>query len=307
MDTQTAALVQTQSGVVGAGQLQGLGMNALDVRALLCSGELVRVRRGAYVDGNRWRQAVFDERYRLTVLAVMRSRSAPDEMATHHSALALHGVPLWNVDRRIVVLATDVQETTSCTGLRLMPKRALAGVSTVDGVTTLDLPDAVVTSGSMSVEAGVVAGDAALHSGACTVQELRDSAERLLPGLRGRRRVRHVLFLVDGAAESPGESRTRLLLGALQLPVQSQVEIRDDMGALVGRVDFLVAGRVVVEFDGAVKYGGATGSEALMAEKRREDRLRELGYLVIRVTWDELAQPQRVLSRIHRALLRQPR
>ena len=78
----------------------------------------------------------------------------------------------------------------------------------------------------------------------------------------------------------------------------------DAAGVLVGRVDFLVAGRVVVEFDGLLKYRGEDGPEVVVAEKRREDRLRELGYEVVRVTWDELAHPERILARIRAALLR---
>jgi hypothetical protein len=53
-----------------------------------------------------------------------------------------------------------------------------------------------------------------------------------------------------------------------------------------------------------VKYRGDGGADALLAEKRREDRLRELGYEVVRVTWDELAQPERIHARVRAALLR---
>jgi very-short-patch-repair endonuclease len=58
----------------------------------------------------------------------------------------------------------------------------------------------------------------------------------------------------------------------------------------------LPALRVVVEFDGAVKYQGADGRNALIREKRREDALRALGYRVVRLTWSELRRPERVLA-----------
>jgi hypothetical protein len=60
----------------------------------------------------------------------------------------------------------------------------------------------------------------------------------------------------------------------------------------------------VVEFDGAVKYAGAEGQAALVAEKRREDMLREMGYAVIRLTWADLARPDLVRRRIEAALRR---
>ena len=75
---------------------------------------------------------------------------------------------------------------------------------------------------------------------------------------------------------------------------------RDDAGE-IGRVDFVV-GRVVVEFDGSVKYEGAEGRAALVNEKRREDRLRALGYAVVRVVWADLDHPERVATAVRRAV-----
>jgi very-short-patch-repair endonuclease len=302
MDSQAQALLAAQGGVAASDQLTRLGVTMSDLRRAVTSGRLVRVRRAAYVDAEVWQAADADMRYRLTVEAVMHSRHAPD-VATHHSALALHGLPLWHVDRQLVVLAGDVEETTTSSGLRVTPLRALAGVEEVRGLRTLPVADAVVTAASRRVETGVVAGDAALHRGQCTLEEVMDAVERLRPGLRGRARLTRAVSLLDPLAESPGESRTRLVLSALGLPVRSQAVIRDRLGEFVARVDFLVDERVVLEFDGAVKYGGDTGHEALVAEKVREDRLRALGYLVIRVTWDELADPQRLLRRIRAVLL----
>lgn len=308
MDSQAAALMAGQGGVVGARQLGGLGICPYDVQGWVARGDLVRVRRGAFVDGRVWRDSDIDAQYRLKVMAVMRSRShlppAGAEVASHHSALAVHLLPLWHVDRRLVVLSGDVQQSTTVAELRVMPLRAMAAEVEVDGLPVLAVADAVVTTASVSVEAGVVAADAAIHVGATTLEELRAAGDRLLPGLRGRARLRRALAAVDPRCESPGESRTRLVLSALGLPVESQVVVRDERGMFVGRVDFLVAGRVVVEFDGAVKYAGAQGRDGLVAEKRREDRLRSLGYEVVRLAWDDLTHPERVLARISAALLR---
>lgn len=297
--------MHAQGGVIASRQISRMGIAAADVRGWLRQGTLVRCRRGALVDGSLWRASQQDERYRLTVMAVMRARSS-DDVASHHSALALHGLPLWQVDRSLVVLSGDVAETTTWNGLRLMPLRALVAATDAGGLRMLALPDAIVTTASASYEAGLVAADAATHAGSCTTDDLHEAADRLLRGLRGRRRVRSMLTDVDPACESPGESRTRIVLGTLGVPLRSQAEIRDREGRFVARVDFLVADRCVIEFDGAVKYGGADGREALVREKLREDRLRRLGYTVIRVTWADLAHPQALLARIRDALSRQP-
>lgn len=162
------------------------------------------------------------------------------------------------------------------------------------------------TAMSCGVEAGVIAADAALAASKVTEPELRTWLGRLVrhPSV-GTARL--AVDLADARSESPGESRTRLVLRSLDLGTAvPQVEICDADGHLVARVDFLYEPqRTIVEFDGLVKYGGAEGRQALIAEKRREDRLRDLGYQVVRVTWAELDRPitlhQRILAAFARA------
>ncbi len=65
---------------------------------------------------------------------------------------------------------------------------------------------------------------------------------------------------------------------------------------------FLVDGtKVVLEFDGLVKYDTGT---ALVGEKRREDRLRALGFEVVRIIWADLDRPECVLQEVVRAIAR---
>lgn len=111
--------------------------------------------------------------------------------------------------------------------------------------------------------------------------------------------------LADGRSESVGESRARLLLNALGFRPTPQVEIRDPGGALVGRVDLLLEReRIIIEFDGLMKYADANGRSALAAEKAREDRLRALGYEFVRLTWADLSRPATVERLMRQALAR---
>jgi hypothetical protein len=73
------------------------------------------------------------------------------------------------------------------------------------------------------------------------------------PGVRGLRRLRETLALVDGGAESPYETKTRLLLvGAGFPPLQTQIPVRDEFGRVFARIDMgWPEYRVGVEFDGA--------------------------------------------------------
>ena len=184
LEPMVADLAGANGGALGWPQLERLGHSPDDVARWVRAGQLVRVRRGAYVVGDVWRSADADDRYRLTVLAVVRSRGG-HEVVSRHSALALWDLPLWAVDRALVVLSSDVEESQTRSGLRLSPLRSLVADEPRHGVRLEAVADAVVTTASFSVEAAVVAGDAAVHSGLCTPADLADAAARLRPSLRG--------------------------------------------------------------------------------------------------------------------------
>jgi hypothetical protein len=122
------------------------------------------------------------------------------------------------------------------------------------------------------------------------------------------RRAKRALGVADVGTESVAESLTRAVLAEAGLPTPLlQVDIADERGTSVGRVDFLFeAQRTILETDGRVKYDDP-GS--LWREKRREDALRELGYEVVRVTWAQLMGPaesvrRRILDAFARAARR---
>ena len=70
----------------------------------------------------------------------------------------------------------------------------------------------------------------------------------------------------------------------------------------MARVDFLVTGtNVVVEFDGRMKYDSGDPG-ILWAEKKREDALRRLGYVVVRLTWADLERPGAALAKVRSAI-----
>lgn len=71
-------------------------------------------------------------------------------------------------------------------------------------------------------------------------------------GARGLLRLRAVLPLVDGGAESPQETRTRLVLIDAGLPKpQTQIRVLDEYGDFVARIDLGYEHlRVGIEYDG---------------------------------------------------------
>ena len=103
-----------------------------------------------------------------------------------------------------------------------------------------------------------------------------------------------------------GESRTRLILVAAGFDVETQVELRDELGRFVARVDLkLRDAPVVIEFDGRAKYsldGDAKGAH--WRDKVRNDRIGNLGFERVRVWWNRLAQPAEIVRDVERARAR---
>lgn len=235
---------------------------------------------------------------------------------SHLSAVALWGLPVIADDLGSVhVVMVGGGRARVAGRLRVHPPVRPEDVQARFDVSVVRPHVAVAQVAATSMRAGIVAADGALRAGLTSRAALLEAADRpanrrpvqtKVPLALGERDVRKpavpaqvVAALASSFSESAGESWTKLVLHGLGLNAEQQVEIRDRSGGFVGRVDFLLRHeRVVVEFDGVTKYGGADGREALVREKRREDRLRAMGYHVVRLTWADLRQPDLVLSKI---------
>ena len=295
------ALARADGDVLTAARAARVGVDEHGLVRACRDGVLVRVRRDAYVVGEAWRAAGPTTRLVLRTRAVLLGRT-DGAAACHEAGLAMHGLPLLAPVPQMVDLSASVSRSRSQGSVRVHPAGPEEPVC-CDGFRTV--PAAVAVAGvalRSGLSPGVVALDAALARGRCTRAEVEAAlaVRALRPGLR--RRADELLERADPRAESPGESLTRVLLQDLGHHVESQVEMWDRTGRFVARVDFLVDRRVVVEFDGAVKYSGADGREALVAEKRREDALRALGYVVVRLVWSDLRDPARVRRLLREAL-----
>jgi hypothetical protein len=147
------------------------------------------------------------------------------------------------------------------------------------------------------VEAVVIL-DTAIHGRFTKPEELRNWADSH-PGFRGVRVLRRALKLADGRAESPMETRLRLLLLAAGLPgPELQTPLYDSDGFFIARPDlYYPLDRLAIEYD------GATHRHSLAADNRRQNRLLEAGYRLLRFTAaDVLRAPVAVISQVERAL-----
>ena len=152
-------------------------------------------------------------------------------------------------------------------------------------------------AGLLQPDEAVVAVDRMIATGLVDLDEVR----ALAAGSTGRgcSRARLACARADGLAESPQETRLRLLLHAGPLPrpvAQHRIVVA---GEFVARVDFAwPAVRVALEYDGL--WHAEAGQFA--KDRQRLNRLREAGWVVVFVTASDLRRPADLLARVGRAL-----
>lgn len=309
-----AVVADRQGGVFSRAQALACGYTPQGIRDRVRSGRWVRVRYGQYAEAvDLSRLAPWDQelaRHRRSVSAVMNAMRPGAVAVSHQSSLVLHGCDLWDVDLSEVHLSRldERRHSGPVAGLRYHRGRLTSDdLTQLGGLTVTTVPRAVVeTACTASFEAAVVVADAAMRDHAVDEQELRRLL-RLTEFWPGSATARAAMSFADGRSESVGESRLRVLMHNHGLPVpELQVVYRDSDG-IIGRVDFAFPEYdAVVEFDGKLKYAGASG-EVLVQEKIREDRLRGIGLAVVRTTWADLDRPARTAAHIRAAFARSRR
>lgn len=301
-----AAVLEAAGGATSATALGAEGLTRREIERAVGRGQLVRLRRNALVDGDRWRSARPWERHTLRARAVVAGLTTEDGcpvVLTHHSALAVHGVSLHGVDDRVHLAWADGRRgrTSELVRVHRAPPDRFTTDCQGQPVVTI-AAGCVQVAAAFGAEAGLVCADDALHRRIMSSGDLCAAVDALGVA-RSSRGPRHMVDLADARIESAAESRARWAfhLAGIEQP-RPQVALRDEWGQVWARLDFLMEEfGVVIEIDGMGKYDDVRD---LRAEKLREDRLRELGYEVVRLTWADLADPRVVRRKVDAAVAR---
>lgn len=256
---------------------------------------ITRVCRGVYSAPGALSTA---EQRRLVARAALRTYG--DAVLIGAPAVAAHDIALFEVPALPGDIARPIAREARTAELRIRPLRHPV-VETSWGPAT-DLPMSLLQlTMDHGIAAGVASIDEALHRGATTADELHAALGQISTWPHSSR-ARCAIAWADGRSESLGESVTRAILRGAGYQVDSQVPIADGDGDVFARADLGIEGtHVLIEFDGKVKYTDG-GPDALFREKKREDRIRALGYVVIRVTWTDLFHAERIVRAVRDAL-----
>jgi hypothetical protein len=292
------------------------GHSDRDVAALVRTGALHRLRRGAFVEGTTYDAASPEQRHGLLVRAVVR-QARTSVLPSHHSALPFLDAPMWGVPfDRVHVTRPDHRAGRAAAGVRQHQGSLTQGdVSVIHGLevtsatrTALDVTTTCTTEVSLAVVNDL------LHRGLTTLAALRDRYATMVTNPHTLK-TDLVLRLADPRLESVAESRTYLMLfrGGVPAP-EPQFPVLDETGYEFARLDFAWPKLGAwLEFDGREKYlrhrrAGESVTDAVLREKCRESRISELtGWRCIRITWADLERPNHTLSRILRVLGVAPR
>lgn len=298
------------AGVILRREALEMGYDDRSIAAKVRAGQWVRVRHGSYVPARLWVTLGSEDRHRVTARAVLRTARSP-VVLSHLSAALEWGADVWDLDlSEVHVTRLDSKCGRREAGVDQHRGKVEPGsVQAHDGVPLLDAARTLIDVTTMcNVEHGLAVANELLHRRLTSIEAAREAA-RSMDGWPDTLSTRLVLGLADARIESIGESRTAYFLWSQGLPrFEPQYEIRDTNGRVVARVDFALPRLgVFLEFDGRVKYDdlpeGKTLAQVLLEERDREKLVCRLtGWVCIRITWKDLANPDRLAHEI-RAIL----
>lgn len=292
-----AALAAQQCGVFTRRQAVAAGCTEREIKTRTgARGDWATVRRGVYTPRSSWDHAGPAARYVLRVHAAVLAAHTP-VLPSHASAAALLGMP---VRPRWMDLVHVTRPGVGGGRVEGGVSHHVAAyderdVTLVGDVAVLGMARTAVDIGrAHTLEDAVVAVDAALRLGT-TREELWAVADRMW-SWAGITTARTAITIGDGGAANPGESLFRLAALEADIgPVETQYHLSD--GRREAWTD-LRAGRLLMEFDGEVKYLGRDSGgvadrpahEIVVEEKRREDwcRSQDGGFGMFRAIWPEV-------------------
>ncbi len=296
-------------GITTTARLRAAGLSPAQIRHLVRRGSLLPVRRGVYAHADTVASAA-GERGGEELLCVAAALAMTSSLAvgSHHSAAAVHGLPLLGRRSAGIVTVTrspdDLGSRSGRKGLLVHTAELPAGHITIQqGVRVTSAARTVIDlARTSSFAEGVVVTDSALHAGKTSKAELAGVIAhcRRWPGVR---RARRVVAFSDPRSESVLESIARVAFQAHGLPPPDlQVWVGDD-DLVIGRADFLWRRyRTIGEADGAIKY---TDPWRASAQLERDARLRDAGYEVVHFSWAQIVRtPAQVVASVRAAFQR---
>ncbi|MFT3875763.1 MAG: type IV toxin-antitoxin system AbiEi family antitoxin domain-containing protein [Propioniciclava sp.] len=269
-------------------QLRAEGWSTRRVAQAVRDGQLIRPTYGMYAAATK----VTDADAHLNRARAILMRQSASAVLSHTSAAVAHGLPLPQRNPATVhfTVAPPVRG-------RRRPGYQAHGAA-LDADEVVSMHGILVTSLERTVIDvmrsspylwAVIAADWALNQGVSREAMLSYADEH--PGCHGVPVLRQAALFADIGGKSPAESASRVSIARAGLPAPVlQFEVMSPYG-WEATSDFAWLDQGVVgEVDGKSKYGrllqpGQTAEEAIMAEKARDERIRQAGWWPVHWDW----------------------
>lgn len=153
----------------------------------------------------------------------------------------------------------------------------------------------------LGLEDLIIAGESLLAKNRVAPLRIGDLAAAVQAGDRPRQALlERALPLMREGSRSAKETETRRILVLAGLPEpEINGDVFDDSGEWVAECDLVYrAWKVVVEYEGLDHFTKRQGRK----DVRKYERLRELGWTVVRVVQEDLEAPQTLVARVRKAL-----
>ena len=309
-----------RGGVFTVADAQALGFPRGRRRTLVAAGDWTVLRPGVLAEAHVVALAARDPRgtHALQLAASLAARASPSaqSLAGPPSAAAAPGAAAYGLSAACVlrldipgappdrprVALPPVRGSGGRTGERVAVRRAglpAEHVVSISGVRTTGPARTVADlARQLSFDDAVLATDSAYRTWGAGVREQLEGVGDLCSRWPGAAGIEPVLAFSDVRSESALETRGRLAMDRQKLPPPRTQCWVGEMGPEF-RADFGWAEqRTLGEADGRVKY---TDADVLWAQARREERMHDLGFEVVRFDWRGAGREEELAGRFCRA------
>jgi very-short-patch-repair endonuclease len=292
-DAQIADLADEQHGSVERSQLVGLGLHPRAIDRRVAAGRLHPLHRGVYAVGDRSLPP-------LGRLAAAVRATGGEAVASHRSAAALHDLRAYEGLPEV----TARPGTKEREGIRVIQSELRADeVCVVRGIPATTVARTLLDLGSIEDGLAAKAVRQAEFLGVFDLAEIVRLLERY-PRRRGTARLRKVIRAYADSevrTRSDMEERWHALVLDANLP-RPEMNGTVELGELTIEADAVWRdAKLIVELDGRQAHA----TRHVFETDRERDRAAALhGWLVIRITWRQLTEQPRRLTRDIRRLLR---
>ncbi|MEV4540324.1 type IV toxin-antitoxin system AbiEi family antitoxin domain-containing protein [Micromonospora echinaurantiaca] len=290
-----------QDGLVTRTQATAIGFSRHEIDNLVMFGRWRRLARAVYLVD---RETVEEPSRRCRIRAALLSLG-PKAHAVLATAAELHGIAgLPPSDEIHVALPGVAAKLARAQEPGLVVHQLEHPAASVVSLGGLPATDPLLTVTEVILRVGrypaVSVLDSALNRGLVTADDLL-AVPRLIRRRRGAVAARGYLAEADGRAQSPLETRTRLRCVDGKVPPDAlQLEVRDDDGYLLGIGDLGWRGpKVIAEADGRGPHGTP---EAAYADRRRQNRLVNARWTILRFTWRDTLDPHYIPHTVRQAI-----